>query len=169
MKSIQNVLFKMYSVLSLRMPFRVKEKMLLFLFLMPFLFLISCAEEDDDLRTFLEKNDGTEWVLQNDSLKVFIRLNNDKEHLIEQWSFDKNSECYVYNPNIFSPGDFEIRENSIDQLVVLGDVILSDFECLTLSRQDSILTAHFLICEWQEESAYFKISTIALETLKQCN
>lgn len=169
MKSYAKFHSRMNSIISLRIHLFKNAVWQIIFIILSFSSLFSCADDDNDFQTFLEKNDGTEWVLQNENLKVYIRLNNNKDHLIEQWSYNEKIDCYDYNPNIFSPGDFEIKENSSDQLIILGDVILSDFECLTLSRQDNILTAHFILCEWQEESTYFMISSIGVETLISCN
>lgn len=136
--------------------------------LIAFSFMFSCSDEGDDFQTFLEKNDGTEWILLNDDLTVYIRLNKNKLHLIEQWSYNKESECYEYNPNIFSPGDFEIKENSIDKLVIQGDVILSDYEFMTFSREDNTLRVVIKLCEGQEETIYFKKSLLRVDEFRIC-
>lgn len=130
---------------------------------------ISCSEEGDDFQSFLEKNDGTEWILFNDDITVYIRLNNNKTNLIEQWSYNKESDCYDYNPNIFIPGDFNIKENSIDILIIRGDIILSDYDYMTFSREDDTLTVKITLCEWQEETVYFNKSLVRLDDLLRCD
>jgi len=131
--------------------------------------VISCSDEGEDFQSFLEKNDGTEWLLKNENLIVYIRLNINESILLEQWSYNKESDCYDYNSNIFSPGDFEIKENSIDKLSIQGDMILSDFELMTFSRQDNILTVDIVLCEWEEETVYFDQSSAKVDKLTKCS
>ena len=148
----------------LSIVFNIKK--ILFIFI---LFFSCTADRGEDLRSFLEKNDGTEWRLINEDLTVYIRLNNDLEHLIEEWSFEEILICYKYDPNIFSPGSFNIRENSLNQLIVEGDIVLSDFECMTFTRQNDMLTVDFLLCDWQEETVYFNKSEVGVDNLPTCN
>ena len=129
-----------------------------------------CTDEDDieDFQTFLEKNDGSEWMLKNDSLNVYIRINNNDEHLIEQWYFRSELKCYDYNPNIFVPGDCKIMENSADCLTVRGDYILSDFDSMTFSNEGNRLRVDIQMSEWRLETVYFTQSYSRIENLKEC-
>ncbi len=129
---------------------------------------ISCSDEDDDFQSFLEKNDGTQWLLLNDDNTVYIRFNNNKTNLIEQWSYNKEFDCYEYNANIFIPGDFEIKENTIDKLIIEGEFILSDYEYMTFSIQDEKLTVDIKLSEWQEETVYFNKSFVKVNDLEKC-
>ena len=85
------------------------------LMLVVFTLSLSCSDEGDDLRTFLEKHDGTEWLLSKEDFNttVYIRLNNYEIKLLEQWSYNCEFDSYEYNSNIFIPGDFKIKENLI--------------------------------------------------------
>lgn len=136
-------------------------------------FIFACTNSNDDLQDidlvdFLEKNNGTEWMLTNDDLKVYIRLNDNPEHLIEQWSYNERQECFEYNANIFSPGTLKIIENETNELMVEGDPVLSDYEHMTLTRQHDTLKVIITINEWQEETVYFNLSTMQLEDLETC-
>jgi len=138
-----------------------------------FAIIISCTDTGDDVQDiyvedFLKKNDGTEWLLSNDNLKVYIRLNDNVEQLIEQWRYQEELDCYEYNPNIFSPGNLKIVENLTHEMTIEGDPVLSDYEHMTLSRQGNTLKVHITITEWQEETVYFIISTLQLEDLEKC-
>lgn len=130
--------------------------------------LFSCSDQGDDFQSYLEKNDGTEWLLSNEDLIVYIRFNNNETHLIEQWSYNKEIDCYEYNANIFSPGDFKIEENSIDKLIIQGDIILSDFENMTFTTQGNTLIVNIKFCEWQEEIVYFTRSLVKVDELSKC-
>ena len=91
--------------------------------------LISCSGDSLEVSlTFLEKNHDTEWILSGPDLSVYIKINNDTDHLIEQWSYDKESDCYHYNSNIFNPGDYQILENTENYLVISCDAIFGDCE-----------------------------------------
>lgn len=135
-------------------------------------YLLSCADDSidsvEDFQTFLEKNDGSEWLLRNDTLKVFIRINNNETNLIEQWYFLEESNCFDYNPNIFIPGDCSIKENSNECLIVRGDIILSNFDYMTFSNQGDLLRVHITINEWEDDMVFFTKSPERVDDLKNC-
>jgi len=134
--------------------------------------LVSCGDDSndpiEDFQSFLEKNDGSEWLLKNDTLKVFIRINNNETHLIEQWYYLEESNCFDYNPNIFIPGDCSIKENSNECLIVRGDIILSDFDYMTFSNQGDLLRVHITISEWEDDMVFFTKSLEPVDDLKIC-
>ena len=141
---------------------------LLFLFFIFNLFF-SCSDDAEEVySTFLEKNNHTEWVLSNPDLIVYIRLNIEKDHLIEQWRYLKTVDCYEYNSNIFIPGDYQILENSEDQLVVSCDPFLGDCLRLTFHMNDADLQVDVKISEWEEETVYFIRSNKNVDNLKIC-
>ena len=146
----------------------LKTSLIVCLILIVFTNSLSCSDEGDDFQSFLEKNDGTEWLLLNDDITVYIRFNNNDINLIEQWSYNKEADCYEYDPNIFIPGDFEIKENSIDKLIIEGDFILSDYEYMTFSIKDNTLTVDIQLCEWQEETVFFNKSFVKVNDLAKC-
>ena len=134
--------------------------------------LLSCGDESvdpiEDLQNFLEKNDGSEWMLRNDTLKVYIRINNNETNLIEQWYYLDESKCFDYNPNIFIPGDCRIKENSSACLTVMGDIILSDYESMTFTNHGDLLRVDIILSEWKEETVFFSRSEYPVDDLKQC-
>lgn len=138
------------------------------LILSSFVFLLSCTDTGDEFQTFLEKNDGTEWLLSNDNLTVYIRLNNNSTPHIEQWYYTSEFKCFEYNPNIFIPGDCKIKENSIDTLIVEGDLFLSDYEYMTFTTQGNTLKVDITLDECQEETVYFTKSSVWLDNLETC-
>lgn len=133
----------------------------------------SCTETDNDLididlKDFLNKNNGTEWLLSNKDLSVFIRLNNNPEKLIEQWEYHEEQGCYEYNSNIFSPGTLKILENNSSELRIEGDPVLSDYECMTFTRQGDSLKVTIRVNEWQKEFVYFTLATMQVDELTLC-
>lgn len=138
-----------------------------------FAFYFSCTDDNEDeinneLQTFLEKHDGTEWLLSNDDIMVYIRINNDMEQLIEQWRFDYELNCFIYNSNILNPGNYQIRENSRDTLVIDCDIILGDCECMTFFCQENNLLVEIKISEWEDETVYFNPSSTSVDNLEKC-
>jgi len=135
-------------------------------------YLLSCADDStesiEDFQTFLEKNDGSEWLLRNDTLKVFIRINNNETNLIEQWYYIDESKCFDYNPNIFVPGNCAIKENSNECFMVMGDLFLSDYESMTFTNQGALLRVDIRLDEWNDEIVFFSKSTESVEDLKNC-
>lgn len=139
-----------------------------------FTFSISCSDDtiDEtsvDFKTFLEDNDGTAWLLSKDDTTLYIRINNDTILLIEQWIFNNELNCYTYNANIFNPGYYTIKENSINKLVIDCDPILGDCDCMTFSRQGNTLTVDIKISEWEEETVFFNLSSVELDDLGKCD
>ena len=144
-----------------------------YIILLVFTVILSCTDTDEEIQTintedFLKKNDGTEWLLSNDDLKVYIRLNDDLEQLIEQWRYNEKLDCYEYNPNIFSPGNLRIVENLTYEMTVEGDPVLSDYEHMTISREGNTLKVLITITEWQEEAVFFTQATLQLDDLERC-
>ena len=139
------------------------------LFLISQLFF-SCSDDPEEVySTFLQKNNHTEWVLADPDLTVYIRMNIEKEHLIEQWRYLNDKDCFEYNSNIFIPGDYQILENSEDQLVVSCDPFLGDCLSLTFHMSDNDLQVDIKISEWEEETVYFIQSKQILGDLKICD
>ena len=168
MESLKRFFQKMSVIHGSKTHFIKKTYLIICLILIVFTNSLSCSDDSDDFQLFLEKNAGTEWLLMNDDITVYIRFNNNKTNLIEQWSYNKEIDCYEYNPNIFIPGDIEIMENSIDKLIIKGDYILSDYEYMTFSVQDNTLTIDIKLCEWQEETVYFNKSLVKVDDLTKC-
>ena len=125
-------------------------------------------EPFEDFQTFLEKYDGTEWVLSNEDIKLYIRLNTDTLQLIEQWSFHDELNCYIYNPNILNPGNYKILENSANTLVIDCDAILGDCDYMTFRIQENTLMVDVKISEWEDEMVYFNQASQSVDILEKC-
>ena len=156
------------------MEYVIKTAIFITLILTLFCLSFSCSDDtideiNVDFKTFLEENDGTEWLLSKDDIKVYIRLNNDSIQLIEQWRFNSELNCYAYNSNIFSPGSYTIKENSKNKLVIDCDPILGDCDCMTFSRLGNTLTVDIKISEWEEETVFFNISSVKVDELLKCD
>ena len=137
--------------------------------LLLFSLLTSCSDDTDEISlTFLEKNHNTQWVLSHPELSVYIRINNEQDHLIEQWRYDDELKCYEYNSNIFIPGDYQIIENTEDQLVVSCDAILGNCNKLTFHLEGNTLQVDVELSEWEEETVYFLKSKQNLNDLSTC-
>jgi hypothetical protein len=131
--------------------------------------LPSCADDPEEVfQTFLQKNDNTQWALSDGDLIVYIRINDDDMHLIEQWRYIREMECYEYNSNIFIPGNYAILENSENQLVVSCDPFLGDCEQLTFHIEGEALQVDVQTSEWQEETVLFFESRQNLDALTIC-
>lgn len=148
----------------------VKNKLIFFFSTLLICTTLLCCTDDQDqvFRTFLEQNNNTEWVLSNPELSVYIRINNDQAHLIEQWRYDIEKDCYEYNPNIFNPGDYQIMENTEDQLIVSCDAILGDCDKLTFHLEGNTLQVDVKLSEFEEETVYFLKSKQNLNDLGTC-
>ena len=141
----------------------------LFLSFLLFALIGSCSDDIDEVSlTFLEQNNNTQWVLSNPELSVYIRINDDQDRLIEQWRYVSETDCYEYNSNIFIPGDYQIMENTEDQLVVSCDAILGDCNKLTFHLEGNTLQVDVKLSEWEEETVYFLKSTQNLNELDTC-
>lgn len=133
---------------------------------------LSCTDDSEDtvevFETFLEKNHQTEWILSDPELIVYIRINDDETHLIEQWSYVTDKGCYEYNANIFLHGDYRILENSENLLIVGCDPVLGDCDKLAFHMEGTALQVDVTISEWEEEIVYFTKSSVPLDELKTC-
>lgn len=138
-----------------------------------FAIYLACSDDTEDefnneSQTFLEKHNGTEWLLSNDEITVFIRINNDMQKLIEQWRFDQEMNCFIYNSNILNPGNYQIKENTRDTLIIDCDMILGDCDFMTFFCQENILMVEIKISEWENETIYFGPSSMSVDNLDTC-
>lgn len=171
MQSLHRFLTSMNMSSFLKMYLIEKLPLYRTLILAVFTFFLSCSDRGDDFQTFLEKHDGTEWLLSknNMDITVYIRLNNYNKKLIEQWSYNSEFDCYAYNPNIFIPGNFEIMENSVKRLVVQCDAVLGPFESMAFSILGDALKVDIIISEWEKETVYFNKSSLNVDYLDICH
>ena len=83
--------------------------------------------------------------------------------------FNDELNYYSYNSNIFNPGNFTIKENSIDILVIDCDPIVGDCDYMVITRQENTLKVDVWITEWEEETVYFNKSLVVLDELTICD
>ena len=69
----------------------------------------SCASDQKDkdliaIQTFLEKHDGTIWTVIEKDMRIFVRLNDDKDKDVELWVSEMglaelmaHKECFYYS------------------------------------------------------------------------
>ena len=155
------------------MKYAIKTVCFITLMMTVFIFSASCSDDTNEeiiveFETFLEKNDKTAWLLSTDDRTVYIRLNNDTILLIEQWRYNSDLDCYAYNPNIFNPGTYKVKENSNHKLVIDCDIILGDCDCMTFSRHEDTLHVDIRISEWEEETVYFSKASVLVDDLVKC-
>ena len=74
----------------------------------------SCASDQKDkdliaIQTFLEKYDGTIWTVIEKDMRIFIRLNDDKDKDVEMWVSEMglaelmaHKECFYYSKEKFN-------------------------------------------------------------------
>lgn len=169
MKIIQRIFSaKILALSSCRKSIK-KLPYLISLFLL-FSMQLSCTDDTNEVFvTFLEKNHKTEWILADPDLIVYIRINDDETHLIEQWSYNDRMDCYEYNANIFLLGDYQILENSENLLVVGCDPVLGDCDKLSFHREGTSLQVDVTVSEWEEEIVYFTKSLVPLDDLETCD
>lgn len=140
------------------------------LILAVFTFSISCSDRGDEFQTFLEMYDGTEWLLSNDNIDktIYIRLNNYKSKLVEEWDYNSEFDCYGYCCNIFDAGNFEFEENSMEKLVVIYDEGVGPFESMTFTIQGHTLKVVITFFEWENETVYFNKASVSVDDLEIC-
>ena len=87
--------------------------------------LSNCTDDDPDdimVQNFLEKNDGTKWVVTEDDIIVYLRINNNLNRAVELWMKEINmgkgmtdDDCYYYSHDLFDNDEMEIGENSTNK------------------------------------------------------
>jgi hypothetical protein len=88
--------------------------------------MTNCTSDDKDdivVQTFLEKNNGTKWVITEDDDLIYMRINDDMTKPIELWISDfdvakglADDDCYYYNDDLLEIEEMEILENSANKL-----------------------------------------------------
>ncbi len=128
------------------------------------IFLNSCNSEEDveDIpHTFLEKYDGTKWVVNTKDFTMYLRLDNTKK-FVEQWVF--YGECYAYK---FESENLEIVENSEYNLIIkYTDEEVT--ETYKISVQGGVLMVIFQV-NGEEDIMYFEKTTINVDDFEICN
>ena len=100
--------------------------------------LNSCSSDDETTKTFLEKYDGTSWLVPVSEETIYIRINDDLINFIEEWEYHESNDCYEYEDDFFDEGTFEVVENSENKLIIEYNYE-GDTETLTLTPQGAAL------------------------------
>ena len=89
----------------------------------------SCASDQKDkdlisIQTFLEKHDGTIWTVIEKDMRIFVRLNDDKDKDLEMWVSEmglaelmSHKECFYYSKEKLNTKEEEDLEDFGSQLV----------------------------------------------------
>jgi len=113
---------------------------ILALFLFISIAFLSCNEEDEEEKLFLETHAGSVWKFgkAEDILQVYAQINNTENNPFEIWLFDAARGCYQYEriTDDGSPEIVENRENKV-QIRIGGDS--DEYAMLTLTISGNIL------------------------------
>ena len=136
----------------------------------------SCVsdQKDKDLivaQTFLEKHEATKWMVIEEDMRIYLRLNNDKDKDLEIWTaelgFEKlmaSEECFYYNQEMLNPEDVEVIENYGSKLAFTH----LDTETWTFSIDEKRLKLEFETPNKAKEVVYFSKTTENLDDLTIC-
>lgn len=101
---------------------------------------------------------------------VYVRINDDRNKLLEEWDYNEEGSCYDYEDEFFKDGTYEIIENSKDRLVIqYSNEGYS--ETLTLNVEGENLK---VVVNYSDENGYgediyyFDKSSININNLEMC-
>ncbi len=136
----------------------------------------SCISDQKDkdllsIQTFLERHDGTAWTVIEDDLRVYIRLNNDKDEDLELWISElelaklmTKKECFYHNHEILNAAEVEVLEHSGSKLAF---TYLED-ESYTFTIDGERLKLEFENSDDVKKTIYFAKSTEDVDDLDIC-
>ena len=133
--------------------------------------LNGCSSDDETTKTFLEKYDGTSWLVPISEETVYIRINDDLIKFIEEWEYYESNDCYEYEDHFFEEGTFEVIENSENKLIVEYNYE-GDTETLTLTVQGDTLKVvvdYSFDGETGQEILFLTKSSINVDDLVICS
>mgnify|MGYP001029585720 CR=1 FL=1 len=139
------------------------------------LFIFNCSKSDDDnlpesCTTFLECNDGSTWILDDDIVVIILRINDNINDPLEQWfTIIGGADCYDYLSDILA--DYTITENTKDKLVFKADWGAGDIQTLTFSIVNGelkIIDKYILDGENIEDVRTLPKTTIDVDNLTIC-
>ena len=134
----------------------------------------SCASDQKDkdliaIQTFLEKHDGTIWTVIEKDMRIFIRLNDDKDKYVEMWVSEMglaelmaHKECFYYSKEKFN------KEEDIEDFgskLVFTDL---DNETWTFSMDGKRLKLESKTLNNVSEAVYFSKTIENLGKLDIC-
>ena len=101
---------------------------------------VSCSDDEDEEKAFLETHGGTVWKLgePEDGFSVYAQINSTESNPFEIWFYDDSQDCYEYESitDEGSPEVIENRENKV-QIRIGGDT--GDYAILTMTISGNIL------------------------------
>jgi len=140
----------------------------------------SCVSDEKDkdlisIQTFLEKHDGTKWTVIEKDMRIYLRLNDDKDKDLEIWvsemGFAKlmaHKECFYYSQELLNTEKEEEEEEVLENFgskLVFTDL---DNETLTISMDGERLKLEFETLNNVREAVYFSKTTENVGALDIC-
>ena len=123
----------------------MKSKMLKFkafaLSLVLVLTLFSCSDDEDDAKTFLEKNGGTVWNLE--LLGIYAQINNSESNPFEFWVPSEDEDLCYEHQTVIGVGGIEVLENTEDVLKVRAEDGENDYIIMTFTITGNVLTIKY--------------------------
>jgi hypothetical protein len=136
----------------------------------------SCVEDqkDKDLilaQTFLEKHKATKWTVIEEDMRIYVRLNNDKDKDLEIWMAElgfkelmASKECFYYSQELLNTEDVEVIENFGSKLAFT----YLDNETYTFSIDEKRLKLEFETLDNLKQVVYFSKTTDNVDGLDIC-
>ena len=136
----------------------------------------SCASDQKDkdlisIQTFLEKHDGTQWTVIEKDMRIFVRLNDDKDKDLELWVSEMglaellaHKECFYYSQEKLNTEEEEDLENFGSELVFTD----LDNKTWTFSMDGKRLKLEFKTLNNVSEAVYFSKTTENVDSLDIC-
>jgi len=138
----------------------------------------SCASDQKDkdliaIQTFLEKHDGTIWTVIEKDMRIFVRLNDDKDKDLEMWVSDmgfaklmSHKECFYYSKEKLNKEEEEEEDlENFGNKLVFTDL---DNETWTFSMDGDQLKLEFKTLNNVREPVYFSKTIENLGKLDIC-
>lgn len=110
-------------------------------FIMFSMSIVSCSDDDDNEKSFLETHGGTAWNFEeeNSGVSIYVQLNSTVSNPFEIWMDLLDAGCYLYQ-SIEDDGTPEVVEDSENKVVIRVDENDTDYIILTLRVAGDRLT-----------------------------
>ena len=137
----------------------------------------SCASDQKDkdliaIQTFLEKHDGTIWTVIEKDMRIFIRLNDDKDKDVEMWVSEmglaelmSHKECFYYSKEKLNTKEEEGNLEDFGSKLVFTDL---DNETWTFSMDGKRLKLESKNLNNVREAVYFSKTIENVGALDRC-
>ena len=137
----------------------------------------SCASDQKDkdlisIQTFLEKHDGTQWTVIEKDMRIYLRLNDDKDKDLELWVSDMglaelmaHKECFYYSQEKLNTEEEEEDLENFGSELVFTDL---DNKTWTFSMDGKRLKLEFKTQNNVSEAVYFSKTTENVDSLDIC-